>query len=103
MTTNVVLINMLFQAGEGKMGTDESTFNRILCTRNFAQLQATFDAYKALSNHDIEHAIKSETSGYLEDGYLAVGTSNEMHNWNISVIFVLQFHVFDSYILYLFL
>jgi len=61
------------QAGEGQLGTDESVFNVVLCTRSVAQLRATFDAYSQLTNRDIEDAIKSETSGDLQDGYLAVG------------------------------
>jgi len=63
----------LMQAGEGQFGTDESVFNKVLCTRSPAQLRATFDAYKKLTDRDIEDTIKSETSGDLRDGYLAVG------------------------------
>jgi len=62
------------KAGEGQLGTDESTFNMVLCVRSAAQLRATFDEYKQLADRDIEDAIKSETSGMLQDGYLAVGT-----------------------------
>lgn len=45
----------------------------VLCSRSFAQLRATFQAYAAIAGHDIEQAISSETSGDLQAGYLAVG------------------------------
>ncbi|CAB3995352.1 Annexin A11 [Paramuricea clavata] len=37
--------NDLFQAGEKKWGTDESRFNVVLASRNFKQLNATFNEY----------------------------------------------------------
>jgi len=45
----------------------------VLCARSPAQLRATFDAYSQVTDGDIEDAIKSETSGILQDGYLAIG------------------------------
>ncbi len=48
----------LYDSGEGKLGTDESKFVRILCSRSFPQLKATFDAYSPIRGHDIETAIK---------------------------------------------
>nr|KAG5708245.1 hypothetical protein BaRGS_021179 [Batillaria attramentaria] len=62
----------LYKAGVKKLGTDEETFNRILCLRNYGQLRATFDAYKQVSGKDIEDSIKSEMSGNLENGFLAI-------------------------------
>lgn len=35
----------LYQAGEGKLGTDESCFNMVLASRSFPQLKATVEAY----------------------------------------------------------
>lgn len=64
----------LFKAGQGKMGTDEIEFVRILCSRNFRQLNATFEAYQQNCGTDIEKAIKKEFSGKLEQALLAIGT-----------------------------
>ncbi|XP_033118701.1 annexin A13-like [Anneissia japonica] len=62
----------LFDAGEDRWGTDESCFNRILATRNFEQLRCVFDKYNEVAGCDIEDSIRDETSGNLQDGYLAI-------------------------------
>nr|XP_015203103.1 PREDICTED: annexin A7 isoform X1 [Lepisosteus oculatus]XP_015203104.1 PREDICTED: annexin A7 isoform X1 [Lepisosteus oculatus] len=62
----------LFQAGEGKLGTDESSFNMILATRSFPQLRATVEAYGRIGKHDLITAIKKEFSGYVESGLVAI-------------------------------
>ncbi|XP_076253639.1 annexin B11-like isoform X3 [Rhynchophorus ferrugineus] len=62
----------LLRAGELQLGTDESTFNMVLCQRNWAQLQLIFQEYYNLTGHDIEQAIKNEFSGNSEDGLLAI-------------------------------
>ncbi|XP_036378309.1 annexin A13 [Megalops cyprinoides] len=62
----------LFEAGEGRFGTDESTFSYILANRNYLQLQATFKIYEQLSGTEILDAIDNETSGTLKDCYITL-------------------------------
>ncbi|CAH7463596.1 annexin A7 isoform X1 [Phodopus roborovskii] len=58
----------LYQAGEGKLGTDESCFNMILATRSFPQLKATMEAYSRMANRDLLSSVSREFSGYIESG-----------------------------------
>ncbi|XP_017776079.1 PREDICTED: annexin B9-like isoform X2 [Nicrophorus vespilloides] len=53
----------LLRAGELIQGTDESTFNAILCQRNRSQLKLIFEEYEKLTGHEFEQAIKNEFSG----------------------------------------
>ena len=46
---------------------------RILVSRSFAQLRATFDAYQKIAGKDIEKSIISEMNGDLEDALVAIG------------------------------
>ena len=62
----------LLTAGEKSWGTDESRFNVVLASRSFPQLELIFKEYSRISKKDIEKAIKSEMSGDIEDGMLAI-------------------------------
>ena len=73
---------MLYKAGEGKLGTDESKFNQFLCVQSYEQLQALFNEYRNVSSKTDEKAIKSEMSGDLEDGMLAIGTESHKYMYN---------------------
>jgi len=62
----------LNKAGAGRFGTNESVFNEILCDRSYAHLRVVFRKYAKLAGHEIEVAIKKETSGMLRFGYLTI-------------------------------
>ncbi|XP_040118115.1 annexin A13 [Oryx dammah] len=62
----------LYDAGEGRWGTDELAFNELLAKRSHKQLRATFQAYQTLIGKDIEEAIEAETSGDLQKAYLTL-------------------------------
>lgn len=63
---------MLYNAGEGKLGTDEEIFNKILAHECFGQLKLIFEAYKDVSGRTIEQALRDEISGELLDAMLAI-------------------------------
>ncbi|XP_071837117.1 annexin B9-like [Apostichopus japonicus] len=62
----------LYEAGEKKLGTDESEFQRILVTRSWLQMRAIFDEYGKIAGRSIEESIKREMSGDLERAYLNI-------------------------------
>uniref|UniRef100_A0A8C3T7F6 Annexin n=1 Tax=Chelydra serpentina TaxID=8475 RepID=A0A8C3T7F6_CHESE len=65
-------VQELYAAGESRLGTDESKFNAILCTRSRTHLRAVFSEYQRMCNRDIEKSIAREMSGDLESGMVAV-------------------------------
>ncbi|XP_008054940.1 annexin A13 isoform X2 [Carlito syrichta] len=62
----------LYDAGEGRWGTDELAFNEVLAKRSYTQLRATFQAYQVLIGKDMEEAVEEETSGDLQKAYLTL-------------------------------
>jgi hypothetical protein len=68
-----VFLQELYQAGEKQLGTDESKFNQILCSQSHEQLRLVFQEYQNIAHKSLEQSIKSEMSGDLEAGMLAIG------------------------------
>jgi len=56
----------LYDAGEGKWGTDEQVFNRIFALRAPAQLRLTFLLYRKLTGKLFLDVIEKELSGKLK-------------------------------------
>ena len=53
----------LYKAGEGRWGTDESTFNQIFSTRSPAEIACINQCYVSIRGKSLEKAIDSEFSG----------------------------------------
>lgn len=66
----------LYAAGEGKLGTDEDAFNKVLAHGSFEHLRLVFEEYKQLSGQTIEHAIDHELDGDLKDAIKAIGKNS---------------------------
>lgn len=60
-------IEALYDAGTGQIGTDESTFIRILANRSVWHLQAVSMRYEEQHGKTLMQAIESETSGDFRD------------------------------------
>lgn len=69
----------LYAAGEGKLGTEESAFTKILAHENFNQLNEIFEQYKEVSGNTIEQALRHELSGDYLEGLLTVGEQKNIH------------------------
>ncbi|XP_052411387.1 annexin A3-like [Carassius gibelio] len=62
----------LYQAGEKRLGTDESKFIEILCKRSIPHLRQTILEYKNISGKTLQKSIEKEMSGKLEDLLVAI-------------------------------
>lgn len=63
---------ILYNAGEGSVGTDENAFVEILGHSGQRQAYLIFQEYKKISGKTIEQAMESEMSGELLAGLLAM-------------------------------
>lgn len=59
--------------GEGRWGTDESTFISVMTTRSFPHLRYVFEHYENTSGTPFEEAIRREFRGNTEDAMLVIG------------------------------
>jgi len=59
----------LYNAGEGRLGTDEKVFIEIFSKRSWPQIRRVFSVYETIhKHHTMEHAVHSEFSGHLKMG-----------------------------------
>lgn len=65
-------LHFFFVTGVLIIGTDESTFNAILCSRSYPQLRRVLMEYQRISGKPLEHAINSEFSGNIREGLIAI-------------------------------
>nr|KAG5697413.1 hypothetical protein BaRGS_008839 [Batillaria attramentaria] len=61
-----------YEAGEAKWGTEEAELNAILCLTSPGQLRKTIEKFEELTGGTMEESIRSECSGALQEGYLAI-------------------------------
>jgi len=71
--------DLLYQKGEGRIGTDDSTFIRVMCLRSPAHLQAVDKYYRQKYHKGIADAIAKETSGNFKDGLIALTKPKDLH------------------------
>jgi annexin A7/11 len=65
-------IKQLYNAGQGRTGTDEITFCGILLNRSNAALRQIAGGYKHHHRRSLDSAIYSEFSGQMQDALLQV-------------------------------
>jgi len=67
----------LYNAGEGRVGTDEKTFIMILTQRSIPQLITIAACYAQLTGHSLEKGISKETSGNFKKAMTVLITPRE--------------------------
>lgn len=70
----------LYNAGEGKIGTNESVFIEIFSKRSFAFLRKIFAHYETIhKHHTMERAVEGEFSGVLKTGLVGIVVYSRSH------------------------
>ena len=59
-------VRTLYNAGEGRIGTDEIAFCGIIFNRSNNTLRAIANEYHRRHRHSLSHAIEKEFSGHME-------------------------------------
>jgi len=67
----------LYNAGEGKIGTDEKVFVDILCHRSFPHLHLVNEQYAITTGHSLERGIAKETSYNFKKAMIVLMTPRE--------------------------
>ncbi len=65
-----MLAARLFEAGEGRLGTDEEEFIKVFSSYSTAQLQEIGRIYREMHEHTLERAVADEFIGTLELGLI---------------------------------
>lgn len=63
---------LLYNAGEKILGTEEAVFTRILAQKSFEHIKAVNEAYRQRFGHGLDRAINKETSGDYKNTMLAI-------------------------------
>jgi annexin A7/11 len=67
----------LYQAGEGKLGTDERTFIEILTKRTYPHLHTMAQQYANITGHSLEVGISKEMSGNFKKALIVLVTPRD--------------------------
>lgn len=62
----------LYDAGEGRLGTDEETFNLVFAKRSWPHLRAVCKEYRKLAGRDLEESIEREFSFNAKKAFVTI-------------------------------
>uniref|UniRef100_A0AAQ5X609 Annexin n=1 Tax=Amphiprion ocellaris TaxID=80972 RepID=A0AAQ5X609_AMPOC len=68
----LALVQLLYEAGVQRKGTDVAAWISIMCQRSVPHLQKVFERYKSYSPYDMKESIRKEVKGDLEKSFLTL-------------------------------